>query len=91
MLLHYFCRSDGRLVKLFLFSTLLDKSPLTSIYFATFEKKREVRSPLPTQSKFLVFGKYIYILYDIKYIGAISYNKIYKSVFINCFVKLAIE
>ena len=58
MLRHNFCRPDGRLVKLFLFSTLLDKSPLTSIYFATFEKKREVRSPLPTQSKFLVFGKY---------------------------------
>ena len=58
MLRHNFCRPDGRLVKLFLFSTLLDKSPLTSIYFATFEKKTEVRSPLPTQSKFLVFGKY---------------------------------
>ena len=25
----------------------------------TFEKKREVRSPLPTQPNFLVFGKYI--------------------------------
>ena len=61
MLRHNFCRPDGRLVKLFLFSTLLDKSPLTSIYFATFEKKTEVRSPLPTQSKFLVFGNYIYI------------------------------
>ena len=56
MLRHNFCRLDDRLVKLFLFSTLLDKSPLTSIYFATFENKREVRSPLPTQSKFLVFG-----------------------------------
>ena len=66
MLRHNFCRPDGRLVKLFLFFTLLDKSPLTSIYFATFEKKTEVRSPLPTQSKFLVFGKlYIYIyIYD---------------------------
>ena len=61
MLRHNFCRLDDRLVKLFLFSTLLDKSPLTSIYFATFEKKREVRSPLPTQSMFLVFGKYTYI------------------------------
>ena len=59
MLRHNFCRPDGRLVKLFLFSTLLDKSPLTSIYFATFEKKREVRSPLSTQSNFLVFGKYM--------------------------------
>ena len=38
--------------------TLLHKSPLTSTYFATFEKKREVRSPLPTQPNFLVFGKY---------------------------------
>ena len=53
MLLH-----NARLVKL-LFSTLLDKSPLTSIYFATFEKKSEVRSPLPTQSTFLVFGKFV--------------------------------
>ena len=53
----------GRLVKLFLFSTLLHKSPLTSIHFATFEKKREVRSPLPTQPNFLVFGKYVYIIF----------------------------
>ena len=58
MLRHSCCRPNGRLVKLFFFSTLLDKSPLTSFYFATFEKKTEVRSPLPTQSKFLVFGKY---------------------------------
>ena len=58
MLRYNFCGADGRLVKLFLFSTLLHKSPLTSIYFATFEKKREAMSPLPTQSKFLVFGKY---------------------------------
>ena len=49
---HNFCRPDGRLVKLFLFPTLLDKSPLTSIYFATFEKKREVRSPLPHNGTF---------------------------------------
>ena len=63
MLRHNFCRPDGRLVKLFLFSTLLDKSPLTSIYFATLEKKTEVRSPLSTQSNFLVFGKYISIYY----------------------------
>ena len=59
MLRRNFCSSDGRLVKLFFFSTILDKSPLTSIYFATFENEREVRSPLTTQSKFLVFGKYI--------------------------------
>ena len=55
MIRHNFCRSDGRLVKLFLFSTLLHKSPLTCTYFATFEKKRKVRSPLPTQPNFLVF------------------------------------
>ena len=53
---HNVCRSDGRLVKLFLFSTLLDTSPLTSIYFTTFERERIVRSPLPTQPNFLVFG-----------------------------------
>ena len=58
MLRHNFCRPDGRIVKLFLFSTLLGKSRLTFIYFATFEKKTEVRFPPPTQSKFLVFGKY---------------------------------
>ena len=61
MLRYNFGRADGQLVKLFLFSTLLHKSPLTSIYFATFEKKKEVMSPLPTQLKFLVFGKYIII------------------------------
>ena len=27
---------------------------MTCTYFATFEKKREVRSPLPTQPNFLV-------------------------------------
>ena len=32
------------------------------IYFTTFEKKRKVRSPLPTQPNFLVFGiTYVYI------------------------------
>ena len=66
MIRHNFCRSDGRLVKLFLFSTLLHKSPLTCIYFATFEKKREVRSPLPTQPNFLVFGNYD--IFKLKYV-----------------------
>ena len=41
MLRHNFCSTDGRLLKL-LFSMLLNKSPLTFIYFVTFEKKREV-------------------------------------------------
>ena len=58
MLWHNFFTPDGRLAKLFLLSTLLGKSLLTSIYSATFEKKREVRSPLPAQSKFLVFDKF---------------------------------
>ena len=58
MLRHNFCRSDSRLKKFLLLITLLDESPLTSIYFATFEKKTEVWSPVPTQPKFLVFGKY---------------------------------
>ena len=49
MLRHSFC---GRLVKLFLFPTLLDKSPLTSVYFTTFENKREVRSPLTHNQTF---------------------------------------
>ena len=57
MLKHDFCRCDGRLIKLLLSSTLVDKSPLTFIYFTTFEKKRRVRSPLSTQPNFLVFGK----------------------------------
>ena len=47
MLLHYFLQPDGRLVKLSLFSTVLDKSPMTSIYFTTFEKKSQV-SPTHT-------------------------------------------
>ena len=81
MLRHNFCSSDGRLVKPLLFSTLLNKSSLTSIYFATFEKKREVRSPLPTQSKFLVFGKLYTIqmlitnLYNTKYIINVKYSE----------------
>ena len=44
MLLHYFLPADGRLVKLSLFSTELDKSALISIYFTTFEKKSQVSS-----------------------------------------------
>ena len=63
MLRHNFCRADGRLVKLVLFSTLLDKSPLTSIYFATFEKGSQ--ASLPTQPNFLVFGKYNYNLQEL--------------------------
>ena len=50
------CRPDGRLVKLLLFSKLLDKSPRTFIYFTTFERKEESGLPYPTQPNFLVFG-----------------------------------
>ena len=42
---------NGRLVKLLLFSTLLDKSPLTFIYFTTFNKKNQV-SPTHTTRLF---------------------------------------
>ena len=66
MLRHNFYRPDGQLIKLFLFSPLLDKSPLTSIYFTTFQKKRVVRSPLSTQLKFLVFGKSIIYNVNVK-------------------------
>ena len=58
MLLHYFLPTWRSTRKLFLFSTLIDKSPLTSNISHTFEKKREVRSPLPIQPNFLVFCKF---------------------------------
>ena len=58
---------NGRLVKLLLSSTLVDKSSRTFIYFTTFEKKRRVRSPLPTQPNFLVYSK-IHIYYYYTYI-----------------------
>ena len=51
MLRHNFCTPNGRLVKLLLFSTVLDKSPLTSIHFTTFEKKSQV-SPTHTTKLF---------------------------------------
>ena len=47
-----FYKTDGRLVKLLLSSTLLDKSPLTFIYFATFEKKKESGLPYPHNQTF---------------------------------------
>ena len=40
---------------------LLNKSPLTSVYFATFEKKREVRSPLPHNQTFWFLVNEIYL------------------------------
>ena len=61
MLRRNFSMPDGRLIKLSLFSTVLGKSPLTSIYFTNFEMKRKVRSLLPRQSNILIFGVYHYI------------------------------
>ena len=76
--------ADGRLLKLSIFSTVLDKSPLTSIYFTTFEKKRKVRSPLPRQSNFLVFGIYFtffeYMSIEYLCLRIIMYLVKYKSV-----------
>ena len=51
MLGHNFCRPNGRLVKLLLFSTVLDKSLQTSNHFTTFEKKSQV-SPTNTTKLF---------------------------------------
>ena len=61
MLSHY--RPDGRLVELLLSFTLVlivDKSPLTFIYFTTFEEKSQVS---PTTATELFGFWYTYILY----------------------------
>ena len=86
MLRPNFCRHDGRLVKLLLFSKLLDKSPRTFIYFTTFEKKRRVRSPLPHTTKlfgfwyntYIPFGLNIYILSIVK-LAADDYKTVIES------------
>ena len=56
---------DGRLVKLLLFSALLDKPPLALnlIYFTTFKKKSQV-SPTKTTK---LFGFWYNTLYSIHY------------------------
>ena len=61
------------IVKLFLFPTLLDKSPLTSVYFATFEKKREVRSPLPHNQTFWLLVNFAFFDYMSTYVLELSY------------------
>ena len=61
MLRHYFCKPDGRLTKLFLFSTLLAKSPLTFIYFTTFKKKSQVS---PTHAAKLFGFWYNFTFFD---------------------------
>ena len=57
MVKHSFAGLTVDFLKLLLSPTLVDKSPLTFIYFTTFESKGRVRSPLHTQPNFLVFGK----------------------------------
>ena len=52
---------------------LLDKSPLTSVYFATFEKKREVRSPLPHNQTFWFLVNFTFFDYMSTYILELSY------------------
>ena len=61
--------SDGRLVKLFLFPTLLDKSPLSYIYFATFEKGSQVS---PTHTTKLFGFWYICIIPKTKKFGCVG-------------------
>ena len=56
-----FYRPDGRLVKLLLFSKLLDKSPLTFIYFTTFKKKSQVS---PTHTTKLFGFRYNFTFFD---------------------------
>ena len=68
MLRHNFCRPNGRLVKLVLFSTVPDKSPLTSIHFTTFEKKSQV-SPTRTTK---LFGFWYYTIHYIVELEAIN-------------------
>ena len=57
MVRHSFAGLTVDFLKLLLSSKLVDKSPLIFIYFTTFEKKRRVRSLLPTQPNFLALGK----------------------------------
>ena len=83
MLRNKFCRPDGRLIKLFLFSTLLEKSPLTSIYFTTFEKKSQA-SPTHTTKLFGFWYNFTFFDYMSTYVFELScilYNiNLYKIV-----------
>ena len=72
MLRHNFCSSDGRLVKLLLLSTLLDKSPLTSIYFTTFKKKSQV-SPTRTTKLFGFWYNFTFFDYMSTYVLELSF------------------
>ena len=68
---HNFCRYDGRQVKIFLFSTLLDKFPLTSIYFASFEKGSQV-SPTHTTKLFGFLANFTFFDYMSTYVLELS-------------------
>ena len=71
MLINKFCRHDGRLIKLSLFSTLLEKSPLTFIYFTTFEKKSQV-SPTHTTKLFGFWYNFTFFDYMSTYVLDLS-------------------
>ena len=71
MLRNKFCRPDDGLIKLFLFSTLLEKSPLTSIYFITFEKKSQV-SPTHTTKLFGFWYDFTFFDYMSTYVLELS-------------------
>ena len=72
MLKHNFCSSDGRLVKLLLLSTLLDKCPLTFIYFTTFKKKIQV-SPTHTTKLFGFWYNFTFFDYMSTYVLELSF------------------
>ena len=72
MLRHNFCSSDGRLVKLLLLSTLLDKSPLTFIHFTTFKKKCQV-SPTHTTKLFGFWYTFTFFDYMSTYVLELSF------------------
>ena len=67
MLRYNFCKPDGRLVKLFVFPTLLDKSPLTSVYFASQLLKRKEKSGLPSHTtKLFGFWQIYHMHYELQ-------------------------
>ena len=72
MLRHNFCSSDGRIVKLLLLSTLLDKSPLTFIYFTSFKIKSQV-SPTHTTKLFGFWYNFTFFDYMSTYVLKLSF------------------
>ena len=66
-----FYRPDGRLVKLLLLSTLLDKSPLTFVYSTTF-KKESLVSPTHTTKLFGFWYNFTFFDYMSTYVLELS-------------------